>query len=127
MKGNRNDLVNISVVGPFTAPSATCLLESDVDQGRYAQIITATGGVKSSICTTDWARDLDVIGSSVLGLKASFPLKATPDPAHGITVTVDGVTRSTGWAFEARTHAIVFATPPAPGAIITATYRTLCL
>jgi hypothetical protein len=126
VKANRADLVSISVVGPFTPASATCQLDTVPDQGRYQQAITATGGVKADICTTNWARDLDVIGNSLAGLTARFPLKSTPDLARPFTVTVDGVA-TTGWSYDARSRALVFTTPPPAGAHIIATYRTVCL
>jgi hypothetical protein len=125
VKDNRTDLVNVSVVGPFTPPSATCQLDSNVDPGRYQEVITATAGVRSDICTTDWAHDLDVIGSSLLGLATRFPLKATPDLGQPIVVTVNGVVVN-AWRYDVPTRLIVFDVPPAQGAVISAAYRTAC-
>jgi hypothetical protein len=124
VKNNRADLVNVSVVGPFSQPSQTCLLDSYSDDGRYAQLLAETHGAKGDICTTNWAHDLDTIGSSVLGLQTRFPLAALPGNGT-VTVTVDGQT-ATGWTIDAAGRSLTFATPPPTGAHLTAAFDTDC-
>jgi hypothetical protein len=125
VKNNRPDLVNVSVVGPFTAPSATCLLDSDVDDGRYARVLATTNGVRADICTTDWARDLDAIGSSVLGRQTRYPLTALPENNNLVTVTVDGQPVS-GWTIDTTTSTLILPSAPQPNQLITATFDTAC-
>lgn len=124
-KGGRDDLVNVSVVGPFSAQTG-CFLDGPVDTGRYSAVVDATNGVKADICTTDWATDLRAISRSVFGGQVRFTLTGRPDVGAGLTVTVDGQPRSTGWRYDATTNALVFSTPPAPNAVVEATWRAAC-
>jgi hypothetical protein len=126
-KNNRADLVNVSVVGPFTQPSATCLLDSTIDDGRYAELLAATHGAKGDICTTDWAKDLDAIGSSVLGLNSRFPLTSIPGPGSSVEVTVNGTALPlTAFQVDPVTRQVVLNAPPATGATVTAKFDTAC-
>lgn len=123
-KGNRDDLVTLSVVGPFSQLTG-CFLDGPVDVGRYAALIDATNGVKADICTTDWATDLRTISRTVFGGQVRFVLAGRPDLAAGITVTVDGQPR-TNWRYDGATNALVFTTPPPPGAVVRATWSAAC-
>ncbi len=126
-KGNRADLVNVSVVGPFTPPSTTCLLDSTIDDGRYADLLAMTRGAKGDICTSDWAKDLDAIGSSVAGLNSHFPLTALPGPGTMVVVAVDGTpVPGTGWTIDPVNRQVVLTNPPTSGASITASFDTAC-
>ncbi|MDP3153126.1 MAG: choice-of-anchor D domain-containing protein [Archangium sp.] len=125
-KGNRSELVSVSVVGPFTPPSATCFTEGTVDPSRFQAAITSTGGVRSDICTQDWATDLQTISRSVFGARRVFELTST---ARGtdMAVTVDGVLLpGSGWRFDSISNAVVLDTAPPPGAVIGVSYRTAC-
>ncbi len=124
-KQNRNELVTVSVVGPFSVQPG-CFLDGVVDNGRYDAVIQATNGVRADICTTDWAADLRTISRTVFGVQRSFELTGQPDTGRGLTVTVDGQVRS-GWRYDAATNAIVFTTPPASGAVVRATWTAACL
>lgn len=124
-KGGRADLVNVSVVGPFSQQTG-CFLDGPVDTGRYSAVVDDSNGVKADICTTDWATDLRAISRAVFGGQARFTLTGRPDVNAGISVTVDGQPRSTGWRYDATTNAIVFSSPPAPNAVVEATWRAAC-
>lgn len=126
-KGNRPELVSVSVVGPFSAPGPTCFTEGAIDPGRYDAAITSTNGVKSDICTLDWATDLQNISRSVFGARRSFELAAEARGEADMTVTVDGVVApGSGWRLDTVNNAVVFTTPPPAGAVIDVSYRTAC-
>jgi hypothetical protein len=124
-KANRPELVSLSVVGPFTASSPACVTEGSIDDGRYAAAIAGTNGVRSDICTTTWADDLRNISRSIFGARRRFELSGTVRGAADLTVSVDGAP-STGWTYSSSTNAVVFNTPPPPGARVDITYRTAC-
>ena len=115
-----------SVVGPFTAPGPMCFTEGMVDSGRYENAINTTHGVKSDICTLDWATDLQAISRSVFGARNSFELYSVARSAADLTVSVNGMALGTGWRYDAAINAVVFTTAPAPGAVIGVSYRTAC-
>lgn len=125
VKNNRPELLSISVVGPFSAPSASCNTEGLVDDGRYEDALTATSGVKADICTANWAMDLEAISRNVFGARRTFELAGTPRNAGSITVKVDGVAVA-GWRLDTTRNAIVFTSPPAPMSTITVDYLTAC-
>lgn len=125
-KGNRNELVSVSVVGPFTPPGAGCSTEGAVDSGRYATAIQATNGVTSDICTQNWASDLQAISRSVFGARKAFELSGTARSTADVTVRINGSVVTGGWAYSAALNAVVFSSPPPPGAQLEITYRTAC-
>ncbi|MGV3622793.1 MAG: choice-of-anchor D domain-containing protein [Archangium sp.] len=125
LKSNLPELVNVSVVGPFTAPSAGCSVEG-VDNGRYDAIVTATNGARANICTTNWSQDLTALSNSVFSARRSFTLTGTPRSRADVTVTVNGTAITSGWTLDAVNNAIVFANPPPAGADIVIGYRTAC-
>lgn len=125
LKNNLNELVNVSVVGPFSAASSTCSVEG-IDDGRYAAIVTATNGARADICTTDWSRELSTVSQSVFSARKSFSLTGSPRSMGDMTVTVNGNAVTSGWRLDATNNAIVFTTPPASGADIVVGYRTAC-
>lgn len=124
-KNGRPELVSVSVVGPFTTPSASCVTEGLVDDGRFHSIVTQTGGVQSDICTANWAMDLETISRSVFGARRSFELSGTPRAAAGISVTVDGVP-TTAWTLDTVNNAVILQSAPPPGAVIAIDYLTAC-
>lgn len=126
-KNNRNELISVSVVGPFTPASSTCSTEGQVDDGRFHTLVSQTNGVQTTICTQDWATDLQSISRSVFGERRTFELSGTPRSAAGIVVTVDGVVvPASSWTFDPANNAVVFTQPPNPGAAISLDYRTAC-
>lgn len=126
-KGGKPELVSVSVVGPFTAPGLTCQLDSTVDNGRYRDMVDRTNGVRTSICTTDWARDLSNIGMALVQPRLEYRLSSQPETPSTIQVRVNGAV-VTGWTYRASDNTIVFpsASPPPAGASVTATYGTVC-
>ncbi len=124
-KQNRADLVSLSVVGPISAPSATCMTEGAIDDGRFTSAANATGGVLADICTSNWAMELETISRSVFGARRNFELTGTPRGAAEVTVLVDGV-RTTAWVLDPARNAVVLTTAPAPGSVISIDYRTAC-
>lgn len=126
-KGNRPQLVNVSVVGPFSMPSATCTTEGAVDDGRFQTAVTGTNGVRTDICTSSWATDLQSISRSVFGARRSFELSGSPRTVGAIVVKVNGSTLpSSAWQFDAANNAVVLDTAPAAGATISIGYLTAC-
>ncbi|MFZ5441817.1 MAG: choice-of-anchor D domain-containing protein [Myxococcota bacterium] len=124
-KNNHPELVSVSVVGPFSPAGNGCTTEGLVDDGRFASIVSQTGGVRADICTSNWAMDLRAISQSVFGARRAFELGGTPRGSTSVTVTVDGVP-TTAWTFDAASNAIVFQTAPPPGAAIGIDYVTAC-
>jgi hypothetical protein len=125
-KQNRNELVSVSVVGPFMPTSATCSTEGAVDLTRYAAAITNTNGVQADICTQNWSMDLESISRNLFGNRRSFELAGQARSSNDIDVLVDGVQRSSGWSYSAATNTITFNSPPPPGALIEIEYLTAC-
>ncbi len=120
--------VSVSVIGPFSAPSASCNTEG-LDSGRYDALVRATGGVKADICTMNWARDLEALGRSALGPRNTFFVRNPPDTNQPIDVQVNGQAVSNAWTYDAANNAIVF-TPtqqPGSGTTLTITYQSVCL
>lgn len=124
LKGNHDELVSLSVVGPFSQPSATCFTEGQVDDGRFHDAVQLTHGVQTDICTSNWAMDLETISKAVFATRKSFPLTGSADTAT-LVVTVDGRV-TTGWHFDGATGAVVFNSAPAAGANIQIDYATTC-
>ncbi|MEW5739000.1 MAG: choice-of-anchor D domain-containing protein [Myxococcota bacterium] len=126
-KGGKSSRFSVSVVGPFTPSSSTCLLDSDVDDGRFDEMVVSTGGVKADICTTNWAQDLANIGQRLVQPQLEYPLTAQPENPSTVEVRVNGVVVS-GWTYRSSSNSVVFtaATAPPPGSTVTATYGTAC-
>lgn len=125
-KGNRSELVTVSVVGPFTPPGPGCATEGLVDPGRYVTAIRASNGVTSDICTQNWAADLQAISRNVFGARRVFELSGTARSSADVTVRIDGAAVTSGWVYSASDNAVVFGSPPPPGAQLNITYRTAC-
>jgi hypothetical protein len=122
--------VSVSAIGPFTNPpmGSGCFIEG-IDPGRFDALVTKTGGVKSDICTSNWARDLEALGRSALGPRSSFFVRNPPDTQQPIDVQVNGQSVSNAWNYDANANAIVFQPAQAPGAgtTLTVTYQSVCL
>ena len=127
LKPGHPELVSVSVVGPFSPPGPMCITEGSVDDGRFNALITSTGGVRSDICTQNWAMDLQTISRSVFGARRAFQLTSTARGPADITVSINGsVVPASAWRFDPVTNAVVFTVAPAPGARIDVSYRTAC-
>ncbi|MDP1915054.1 MAG: choice-of-anchor D domain-containing protein [Myxococcales bacterium] len=122
--------VSVSAIGPFANPptGSACFIEA-VDPGRYEALVTKTGGVKSDICTSNWARDLEALGRSALGPRSSFFVRNPPDTQQPIDVQVNGQSVSNAWNYDTNANAIVFQPAQAPGAgtTLTVTYQSVCM
>lgn len=120
--------VSFSAIGPFTPAGPMCSVEG-VDPGRYQALVTKTSGVKSDICTSNWARDLEALGRSALGPRSSFFVRNPPDTQQPIDVQVNGQSVSNAWNYDPNANAIVFQPAQAPGAgtTLTVTYQSVCL
>lgn len=126
-KGGKSELVQVSVVGPFTQPSSTCFTEGTVDPSRFEAAINQTGGVKSDICTLDWATDLQNISRNVFGARRNFELSGSARSAADIAVSINGTPiPASAWRYDAANNAVVFNSPPSPGSTIDVSYRTAC-
>ena len=127
LKPGHPELVSVSVVGPFTLPGPMCITEGAVDDSRFNSAITSTGGVKSDICTQDWAMDLQTISRSVFGARRSFELTSTARGPADVSVSINGImVPASGWHFDPVTNSVVFTVAPSPGASIDVSYRTAC-
>lgn len=93
---------------------------------RYRAVISTTGGTVESICTSDWGESLVNLAQSTFGYTLRFPLSGRPD--GGVTVTVNGVRRTTGWSYDPNTNQVVFleASAPPPGARVEISYTPAC-
>ncbi len=97
---------------------------------RYADVVTRTGGVLESICTSDWAGTLERLSYAAFGLRKRFTLDA-PAVASSIEVRVDGVAiaanapdGSTNWSFT--DGAVAFDRAPDANAAIVIRYDRAC-
>jgi hypothetical protein len=89
--------------------------------------VVETGGTFTSICTTDWTRDLESWAADIAASACGSSLLLSSAPVPGsLTVTVDGVVRSTGWSLDVEAGAITFeeGSEPAEGATVEVTYAT---
>lgn len=134
IKGSsRLSWLTVNAIAGFNNPSC---LGGSVDNGRYAQMVTLTGGVKEEICTPSWSTTLQSIARSAFGTRGTFFLTAVPDQTvNPITVKIDGVATpqlmggNSVWSYDASANAVVFGLlyQPAAGANIEVTYDVECL
>jgi hypothetical protein len=125
LKNNVPELVTVSVVGPFTPSGNGCSVEG-VDNGRYLDITTQTGGARTDICTSNWGSTLQSVSNAVFGSRRSFSLSGTARSQNDTTVTVGGNAVTSGWHLDTATNSVVFDSPPAAGQAIVITYATAC-
>lgn len=130
-QGQPNDLT-VSAIAGYQQPCSATLLED----GRYAAMTAATGGVREEICTADWAQALGRLSLTTFGQSGRYFLRGSPDlAARPIEVRVDGVVISPMmgpaqvWSYDAVSNVVSFAElfrPPA-GSRIEVRYRPACL
>lgn len=108
------------------------------DQGRLADAVTQTGGVKADLCSANWSQALHYLSFPVFP-PPGYPglmLSALPDFSQGpLQVTVDGqpvtavdASGATVWQYDPASNLLTF-TPghePAVGQTVTVTYFTQC-
>jgi hypothetical protein len=106
---------NYSVSGIFIQDS-TCLNTLNATYSgrsigvRYDQLVTATGGTKTSLCD-DFGTSLSLLSDMVLQATNKFPLDRLPI-VDTIVVKVDGSiipqNASTGWTYDAAANSVNF-------------------
>ncbi len=131
LKAGRPTDVSLSAIAGYTQRCSATQLEN----GRYAQMTAATGGVREEICTSNWAQSLSRIAQTTFGETGRFFLRATPDLARRpVEVRVDGVpvaatsTNGPVWRYDTAINAVTFETlyrPPA-GALVEVSYEPGC-
>ncbi len=137
IKGLRQaNLFSLSAIAGFVDP-APFGCNYAPDDGRYAQMVQLTNGVRENICTPDWATTLQQLGKTAFGFRTDFFLNATPDltGGKGITVRIDGrdVAPSNGsatvWTYDPVANAVRFtpAAAPRPGQLLEIVYQVACL
>jgi hypothetical protein len=84
---------------------------------RYAQLVDATSGTKSSLCA-NFGESLELISNKILEVSSSFKLDREPIPSS-IRVIVNGALvpqdALNGWTYDAATMTVIFhgtAVPP---------------
>ncbi len=125
LKNNYVELVNVSVVGPFTPSGGSCSVEG-VDTGRYAAIVNQTNGARADICTSNWSMDLQNVSRAVFSARRSFSLSGSSRSMADTTVSVDGQNVTSGWRLDAPSNSVVFDSAPPPGSTVVIGYRTAC-
>ena len=90
---------------------------------RYKEGVDLTGGLFASICTPDWATDLQDLANGSLVPNLDFPLSEVPI-TDTIEVLVNGVAATVGWSYNPAPNEIVFTEQDAPvgGDIVEITY-----
>jgi len=84
IKGIGNDGMSktAAVVGDVPEVPAWCRENKNAEPGeRYTEVAAGTGGLALSICSDDFAGNLDQLGFSAAGLKRYFTLSRAPLPA----------------------------------------------
>jgi hypothetical protein len=105
----------------FSAVAGTPINDCNAEEGvRYADAVSATGGVFLSICS-DWASSMDAL-ADVTVYKDTFSLSHEAVPTT-IEVTVDGQEVARGWQFDVATNSVVFDTPVAQGSTVDIDYE----
>lgn len=135
LKGYRNsDMMSFSAIVGYDESSgqASDCSSSDgqaVPGARYIDVAGRTGGLKRSICSSNWGQIADDLGLDAFGAKSQFFLSREPI-ASTIHVEVNGqtVAQSGNWSYEASSQSVIFeptATPP-QSATVVIDYETVC-
>ena len=114
LKDDPDDVVVFGIGGDH--PSGCT--DADFYAGIYEASV-ATGGSLHSICTSDWATTLALLGTDVaaVGGTASngvFSLSQYP-VSDTLDVSVDGAPVSAGWVYDPVGNGVVFDVPSRPG------------
>ena len=114
---------NVSAIAIY---DEDCMAENDpwgLLAARYEALVDLTGGVKASVCATDFAKNLENISETIVSLSSQFYLSREPI-IDSITVVVDGISivedETNGWTYDALANSIVFHgdSIPAQGSVI---------
>jgi hypothetical protein len=124
LKAGKPELFTVSVIGPFSQTPG-CSIEG-VDDGRYLDMVTATGGAHAEICDIGSGNTLQGISNTVFSNRRAFTLSNIARSQADIFVTVAGSLVTTGWRLDPETNSVVFDAPPVPGQTFTIDYRTAC-
>jgi hypothetical protein len=98
------------------------------------ELARRTGGIVSSIHTTNWAADLEKLGQVAFGYKTRFFLTSTPQDPSQIEVKLDSVVvpthdgTITNWTFQSLENACDFSivSIPEPGSNLEISYKVAC-
>lgn len=132
----RANLFTFNAIAGFVSPvPAGC--SYFLDDSKYANMVSMTGGVKENICTPDWAKALEALGKTAFGFRTNFFLAGNPELTGGktITVEIDGVSQpatdprgGTVWSYDPVANSVNFEPMfvPEPGQTLTITYFVTC-
>ena len=102
LKADQDKVVAHAVAGDVPGGCAT----AEPGTG-YDEVVTGTGGMFLSICSTDWGAALEIIAEGAGGVIDTFSLSEDPyEPS--IEVRVDGRPVLDGWTYDAEDNAIHF-------------------
>ncbi len=132
IKGFRNDsLMDVSVIcGLPNDPSCTSGSVPHAEVGaRYVEVADKTGGLKRSICSSNWGKDLADLGVLTFGVKTEFILtRMAVSSSLKVTVNNQPMTMGTDYDYDPNTNSIIFkshAIPP-KGAKVSVSYDVAC-
>jgi hypothetical protein len=124
---------SVSAIAPFltTSPCGA----SALDNGRYSDMVSLSGGVKEEICTPDWAASLRQISKASFGARGTFYLGTPPDlSSNPVVVKIDGAVvgdvmgGQTIWTYDPIDNAVTFSPNylPGPGSRVEISYDVAC-
>lgn len=105
------------------------------DDGRLAEVVRSTDGVRAELCVANWAATLASLGEKTAGSRRHFPLSTAADASRPIRVIVDGTTipardpaGTVMWTYDPVTNTITFTpfTVPEPGMDLEVHYSSVC-
>lgn len=114
-----------SIVGP----EGGCGVVAERGTG-YLEVTDAVGGIKFSICESDYSSVLEELGMQAAGLKREFFLTEVPvEDTIKVTVTTDGDEdkfKSSEWTYDGIRNSVTFSSfVPDPLAVVNITYEPL--
>lgn len=125
---NRKTLFTFSAIAGF---SASC----PGDQGRLADAVTLTHGIKQDLCAADWSKAFDA-QRNVCCYQDRYFLSTLPVAAQSIEVSVDGVPLpsttdrgETAWRYDPVSNSVMFEAlyQPTYGRTLTIRYPVRCV
>jgi len=115
--------VILSAIGGDTPGGCDSQGEIAYPGWRYEQAVALTDGLFASICDDDFQGVVEDIGRRTSRQLDTFYLEEERFPlANTLEVWIDSVILEDGWHYSHEEHAILFETPPPPGAQITVRY-----
>jgi len=124
MKDDSDDVLMHAIAGDY--PSGCGGGGGGADYGAgYYEASLATGATFLSICATDFGAHMETLAEGSAKALDAFPLSDEPVP-ETLRVKVDGLSTSTGWAYDASDNAVVFdaVAVPEAGSTIEIGYAT---